>query len=259
MTLTRWISIALTAAALFVTGCGRTPGTLAPAPRQLAGISAQETIGLPGSYQPGRIYPGTNEAPALIRASFPRFTRTTAGKPSDPVNLLIGASERQINHIFIQQGWLTADPINAVTVAKMIKAGLSNGAYPTSPMSTLLLYNRPQDMAWQKNPVSVRARDHLRVWKTPLRDRHQRPFWAIAATKDVSIKFGPGDKLPTHAISPDIDAEREFVARDFFKSGHVARRYDVQVHPPDFRGVNGGGDEYFSDGKVAVLELVPLD
>lgn len=259
MSLPRWITVAFAAATLLLAGCGRDPGMLAPAPVRAKGLmSAQETVGLPGSYRPGRQYAGMPDAPSLIRPSFPRFSRTPQGTQSDPVNLLVSGSARQIAHVFRAQGWLTADPINAVTVARTIKAGLTNGEYPTSPMSTLLLYNRPQDMAWQKNPVSVRARDHLRVWETPLRDRHNRPFWAIAATRDVAIKYGPGDKLPTHQISPDIDAERRLVVDDFVKSGHVAMRYAVQVHPEGFRGVNGSGDEYFTDGRVEVLELVPL-
>lgn len=248
-----FLATLLTAATL-LTGCGRTPTTLAPAPSKGV-LATNGQVGLPGNYRPGVGYPGMEGVPSLRSVNFPKFTRTETGKQSDPVNMMVAGSEAQIKEIFTRTGWVGADPVSAVSVAKMIKAALVGGSYPTSPMSILKLYNKVQHMNWQKNQVSVRARDHLRVWKTPLRDSQGRFFWAIAATKDVAIKFGPGDKLPTHQISPDIDAEREMVVQDFTRTGLVAMRYHLQSLPPNYRGKNGGDDEYFTDGKVEVLEL----
>lgn len=243
----------LLATATLLAGCGKTPATMAPT--KAGAMALTGTVGLPSSYRPGMEIPGMDGVPTLRKVNFPKFTRTESGKASDPVNLMVAGTEAQIRDVFTRNGWVGADPIGPVSVAKMIKAALTRGHYPTAPMSVLKLYNRVQDMNWQKNQVGVIARDHLRVWKTPLRDGNGRPFWAIAATKDVAIKFGPEDKLPTHQISPDIDAEREMVVKDFQRTGLVAMRYALQSLPPDYRGKNGGDDEYFTDGQVVVLEL----
>lgn len=240
--------------ALLLVGCGRegAPASIPSAP------GARAVVGLPGAYTPGWPFGGRNNTPSITRASFPVFTRTGAGAKSDPINVLVAASERQLRHVFAVSGWLPADPVTPATIARTIHAGLTRGEYPTSPMSDLLLYNRKQDMSYQKNAVSVLARDHLRVWRTPLTDRHARPFWAIAATKDVALRMGPSDRLPTHQISPDLDAERQLVVDDFSATGHVALRHALQVLPRGYKGTNGPGDEYYTDGRVEVLELVLL-
>ena len=251
---TKLMGIAL--AAMVLTGCGR--ATSSAAPVRAKGPSVSQIVGLPMSYQAGVPMPGVEGTPSVQRVNWPRISRTAEGVLSDPVNLVISGSERHLRHVFTAAGWIGADPINLGTAVKTIKTSILGGQYPTSPMSDLYLYNRKQDIAFQKNPVGTRARDHLRVWQTPLQDRLGRPVWVVAATKDVAIKLGPGAVLPTHQISPFIDDERQLVVDDFLKAGHVAMRYQLQSLEPNFRGVNGGGDEFITDGKVEVLELVPM-
>lgn len=244
----------LVAAGLALTGCGKAPATA-------AGLTishgASTTVGIPANYQPGVPVAGAAGTPSLRAVDWPSFTHTAVGDQGDPVNLVVAGSERQVRRIFALEGWLPADKTNALTAAKMIKAALTDSPYPTAPMSDLYLYNRTQDMAMQKNGTSARDRDHLRVWKTPLLNQDGLPVWAIAATHDVAIKWAPGDALPTHEISPDVDAERSLVVADFLKSREVVLRYQLQQLSANFHGVNGGGDEIFSDGKVECLELNP--
>jgi hypothetical protein len=198
--------------------------------------------------------PGT---PSLRQVDWPRITRTKAGLPADPVNLAVCGSERHVRHVFGAAGWLPADSVTVGSALKTARTAVLGGSYPTSPMSDLYLYNRRQDLAFQKNARGTRARDHLRIWRTPLVDQLGRPVWVIAATEDVAIKWGPG-ALPTHQISPFVDEERELVARDLLATGHVARHYALQSLPSDHPGHNGGGDGYVTDGRVFVLELVPM-
>lgn len=243
------------ASTALLTGCGHTTATMAP----LRGdASVGNVIGVPASYQAGQPLPGADGTPSLRKVDFPVMTYTADGEKSDPVNLLVSGTERQVRHVFGAEGWLQADPINAVTSAKMFKNFLSGGSYPTAPMSDLYLYNRTQDMALEKNTPTVRSRDHLRVWQTPLKDHLGRPFWAIAATRDVAVKFGASGLSFTHQISPDIDAERAVVINDFVKSGEVAMHYTLQSLPANFKGLNGGGDEFYTDGRTVVLELVQM-
>jgi hypothetical protein len=233
--------LVLTALALQLTGCGR---DLAPSvPVFARSFQAQAQAAAPSNF-------GT--ASESITA-MPRFTQTARGAQGDMVNLVVIASESTLKSAFAQAGWLTADPIKLGTVAKMGSTGLFGGHYPTAPMSALYLYGRIQDLAYQKNAVGIVARDHLRVWKAPMQDPQGRTFWAIAATKDVAVKFSHG--LPTHRISPEIDTERQLVVDDFKATGKVVRHDMVPVLPVGFQGANGENDPYTTDGQVAVLEL----
>lgn len=244
-------------AALALAGCGKAAvGSVPVSPRSTAAKS--QIVGLPTNYVAGVPVPGVEGTPSVLRVNWPRIARTANGALSDPVNLAITGSERHIRHVFAAAGWVHADPTNLITAGRTIKTTLLGGQYPTSPMSDLYLYNRKQDIALQKNANGTRARDHLRIWQTPLQDRQGRPVWLVAATEDIAVKLGPGAKLPTHQISPFIDDERQLVVDDFLKSGHVAMRYQLQSLEPNFRGVNGGGDPFATDGKVEVLELVPM-
>lgn len=251
---TKWLGISLVAMAL--AGCGK--ASLNVAPIQAKAVNASQIVGLPTSYRAGVPLPGMAGTPSVQRVNWPRVSRTAGGVLSDPINLIICGTERHVRHVFSAAGWVGADPTNLGTALKTIKTSILGGQYPTSPMSDLYLYNRKQDIALQKNANGTRSRDHLRLWQTPLLDSLGRPLWAVAATEDVAIKLAPGAKLPTHQISPFIDDERQLVVDDFLKTGHVAMRYQLQSLEPNFRGVNGGGDEFITDGKAEVLELVPM-
>lgn len=246
--------IAVATLATVLVGCGKAPATMS-VPGQ---ASASQVIGLPVSYQAGQPLPNMEGQPTLTKVTWPTITRTKDGKASDPVNLIVAGTEDQVRHVFGAEGWVEADKVNLWNAIKTIKGTILDTAYPTSPMSDLYLYNRVEDIAMQKNATTVRKRDHLRVWQTPLKDRHGRPFWAIAATRDIAVKLAPGDLLPTHEIEPSIDNERQYVVDDFIKSGQVRLRYQLQALPPNFHSVNGGGDEIFSDGKTEVLELAVI-
>jgi hypothetical protein len=255
--LKKWFLVTMVATATLMTGCGRTPGTVAPL-RTAGAMTASDIVGLPSSYRPGDLIPGQDGAPSLIKASFPKFSVAENGKTSDPVNLMVAGTEAQVRHVFTSRGWKYADPLNMISTGKMIKNTITMGDYETAPMSTLMLYGRKQDMAFQKGWQGTYVRDHLRVWQTPLKDRLGRPFWAVAATKDVAVKWNYKELAPTHQISPDIDAERQVVVDDFLKSGQIKLRYQLQSLPENYKGTNGGGDEFYTDGRVEVLELVVI-
>lgn len=254
--LTHKLLVATLAVATLV-GCGKTTVGAANAPRVQA-AKASQIVGIPTTYQAGVPIPGSDGTASVRQVNWPRISKTAKGASSDPINVVISGAERHVRHVFAQAGWVEADTINPITAIKTIKSSIFGSKYDTAPMSDLFLFNRKQDLALQKNNVSNRSRDHLRVWKTPQLDRLGRPVWVVAATEDVAIKLAPGELLPTHQISPFIDNERQLVVDDFLKSGHVAMRYQLQSLEPGFRGVNGGGDEFQTDGKAEVLELVPM-
>lgn len=232
----------LLALALALPACGR-PDAAPPSAVRLPG--AVRVASAPAA-----------EAPAVPEevALLPRFTRTGRGRSGDPVNVVIAGTERQVIEGFDQAGWLPADPVTLWNALRMLKAGVTRGQYPTSPMSDLVLYGRTQDLAYQKNPKSIIARDHLRVWRSPVRDPLGRPYWIVAATKDVAVYWNKTHS--THRIDPDVDAERQLVVDDWVATGRVARQASYLATEPGYRGSNGEGDPFFTDGRVIVLDLV---
>ncbi|HEY9724628.1 MAG TPA: LssY C-terminal domain-containing protein [Oscillatoriaceae cyanobacterium] len=247
------IPLAMVASVVLLAGCGYDGAATPPLPP--APDTPTQQVGIPSSYSPGQPLPGEVGTPSLTKLEFPQFTHTDGGAVSDPVNLMIAGSEGQVRGILHSAGWQEADPITLKSAAKIVGNFITGGHYPTAPVSDLTLYGRKQDFAYERDQGSIRSRDHLRIWRTPLTDLAGDNFWAIAATHDADVKFNDVGLSVTHAISPDIDSERALVEQIYLASGIVAQRYTLQSLPVNYHGVNGGGDEYYTDGRVVVLEL----
>lgn len=177
------------------------------------------------------------------------------GVPGDPLNVRIVANEAQLGAAFANAGWYRADEITFITSLRIAFDSILARKYSTAPVSNLYLFGRRQDIAFEQPGRSVRERDHVRFWKTSVREKDQRPLWIGGATKDIRVALSPRTHMPTHLIAPDVDDERNFLVEDLSATGWV-----VHVdHAPGFgREVardNGDGGKYYTDGSVAVLEL----
>ena len=56
----------------------------------------------------------------------------------------------------------------------------------------------------------------------------------------------------THKIAPDLDQERNKLVGDTARSGALDGYYWVDKFHANREGRNGGGDPYFTDGRLAV-------
>ena len=80
-----------------------------------------------------------------------------------------------------------------------------------------------------------------------------RPLWLGSASFDRGVGLSHDTGQITHHIGPDLDAERDLVIRDLTTVGsdhHPPTKLPAAVATKD--GRNGGGDPYFTDGKVLV-------
>ena len=59
----------------------------------------------------------------------------------------------------------------------------------------------------------------------------------------------------THHIGPDVDAERDLIVRDLQTAARVQQSYEVRGFHEVLSGRNGGGDEWRTDGNLAVVVL----
>lgn len=193
--------------------------------------------------------------PALLE-SIPRRITDQNHSPGDMVNILIVGTEEEMVKAFTTATWVQVDKSVESTVLSGLMATFDKKDYLTMPMSTLYLFDRPQDYGFaHAEPVRViMSRNHLRVWKSP----HQvdgRPLWCVAATHDIGFERDQRNNGVTHKIDPAIDGEREFVNQTLSGTGLVsARGHVVPAHPLTTAKTATGG-EFHSDGRILVLVL----
>ncbi|MGO9404129.1 MAG: LssY C-terminal domain-containing protein [Terriglobales bacterium] len=193
--------------------------------------------------------------PALLK-SIPRRVSDQNHSPGDMVNILIVGTEEEMVKTFTTAAWVKVDKSVGSTVMEGLLDTFEKKDYLTMPMSTLYLFDRPQDYGFaHAEPVRViMSRNHLRVWKSPYQV-NGRPLWCVAATHDIGFERDQRNNGVTHKIDPAIDGEREFVNQTLSGTGLVsARGHVVPPHPvTDAKTATGGG--FHSDGRILVLVL----
>jgi hypothetical protein len=180
-------------------------------------------------------------------------TTTEQDIPGDPINVGLVGSKEQVIRAFAAAGW---DPADKITLLSSVEIGLSvvlDRPDLDAPVSALLFERRKQDLAFEK-PVGKSAdeRHHVRFWKTTTPKANGKPLWLGSASYDRGVGLSHDTGQITHHIGPDLDADRQLVIDTLQKAGKVARTYEQPGIGPTRSGRNGGGDPYFTDGKVLV-------
>jgi hypothetical protein len=193
--------------------------------------------------------------PALLR-KIPRRVSDPQGKPGDMVNTLLVGTQEQVVQVFTRAGWVRVDRSMQDAVMNAVIDSLEKKDYLTMPMSTLYLFDRPQDFGFaHAEPVRVAmSRNHLRVWKSPyLVDG--RPLWCVAATHDIGFERDERNNKVTHKIDPAVDGEREYLNDTLSRTGLVIARTHVTPADPLTAASTATGGTFHSDGRILVLVL----
>jgi hypothetical protein len=195
--------------------------------------------------------PQVEAHPALARA--PRHARTKHGHVGDPVNVAFVGTDVELHRVLAASGWYAADPITLATSVRIAADVVLRKPYDHAPVSDLYLWERVQDAAFEQ-PVgdSPKQRHHVRFWRSAEVDRAGRPLWLGAATFDERVEISRTTGGITHRIAADIDAERNKLVTDAHRSGALGGFYWMDCFHPEREGRNGGGDPWFSDGRLAV-------
>lgn len=207
----------------------------------------------------------------LNRNSIPTYTLTGDGLTGDPVNLALIGTSNELRRAFVQAGWTQADPLGISSSWKMACAFVLNRPYSSAPFSTLYLFDRGQDVGFQRSiDNSPRKRHHVRFWGISIERAEatlgtvafwlassrpadtERALWIGAATKDIGLSLTRLSFQITHATDADTNAEREFLVRELREHGAIGQ---VRHHMPGERLSIGTVNRYLSDGLVAVAEL----
>ena len=197
--------------------------------------------------------------PALLR-KVPRRVSDPQGKPGDMVNILLVGTPEQVVQVFARAGWVSVDRSVQDAVMNAVIDSLEKKDYLTMPMSTLYLFDRPQDFGFaHAEPVRVAmSRNHLRVWKSPY-VVDGRSLWCVAATHDIGFERDERNNKVTHKIDPAIDGEREYVNDTLSRTGLVVERTHVTPADPLTEASTATGGSFHSDGRILVLVLKDAD
>lgn len=223
--------------------------------------------------------------PALVRLyrifrrpvdHLPLYCVTPDGFASDPLNIGLIGTRRELINAMAAAGWQIADRHNLKNVARMIICIALEQPYPTAPMSSLYLFGRKQDIAFEKpRGDSPLHRHHIRFWATTYEQKerlsirsihwHHRQahvygeslLWVGAASRDVGLNFIRHNLQITHMIAPDTNKERELIVRQLRTAKLVQNVQTIKLGQPYKlinRALNGS---LHTDGKMAVISLTP--
>jgi LssY C-terminus len=179
------------------------------------------------------------------------------GRAGDMVNLVLVAAQDDLQRAFTRAGWLQVD----MSKPKIAWGFLQHGVhYAKLPMAHFFLYGRSQDYSYSMpNPMHILSqRHHLRVWRTDCKV-NGTPVWVAAATHDVAIEMNAWKLHLTHRIDPQVDAERDFIAQTLEETLLVRRRDYLTPPKPVYEGTTTGGQPYFSDSRLVLIELHTSD
>jgi hypothetical protein len=204
----------------------------------------------------GPVETGVSGITPELLSKIPRRISDPNGKPGDMVNVLIVGTQEEMVQVFTTAEWVQVDKTVENTALNAVMDSLEKKDYLTMPMSTLFLFNRPQDYGFAHGePVKVvMSRNHLRVWKSPY-EVDGRPLWCVAATHDIGFERDQRNNGVTHKIDPAIDGEREYVNGTLSGTGLVVQRDHITPADPLTTAKTATGGEFHSDGRILVLVL----
>jgi hypothetical protein len=172
----------------------------------------------------------------------------------DPLNIVVIGDPEDVYYAFIRAGWDETETVHRGSAIRTAISFLFGGEYRYSPVSSLYVFGRPQDVALQKARTTIHERNHLRLWLTPVRHKG-KPVWIGQISRDIGVRFTT-KTIVTHKIDPDVDETREFLLENLAYGqslggiGYVAGVGPAAIDEP--RG-NLTGDPYFTDGYRVVL------
>ncbi len=200
-----------------------------------------------------QISPALAEAVQKLLADAPSRCESKAKKPGDPLNLVIVGNSDQILNAYKQAGWNEASKLGRKSAVGTARAVWDDQGYGDAPVSQLYLYGHVEDLAFEKMLNTFMKRHHLRLWRTTATSPDGREIWLGACTHDIGLDVHPG--VISHAVDPDLDAERGKVGADLKAGGMVAAEQLITRPNPLTEGKTATGGTWKTDGQLLVIEL----
>lgn len=206
----------------------------------------------------------------------PLYCTTPDGFASDPINIALSGTRQQAIRAMEAAEWHMADPKTPQNVLRQIASTILARSYPNAPMSSLYLFGRKQDLAFEKEIPGTRGyRHHVRFWATdanlakefeehvqfwrrfhrPNRRRPHAYLWVGAASKDIGFAPIRHNAQVTHAVDPDTASERKLIVHDLRKAHQLTGNHTLGVHQPFSLRNRALRSSLKSDGQITVCNL----
>ncbi|HMH30967.1 MAG TPA: LssY C-terminal domain-containing protein [Methylomirabilota bacterium] len=204
----------------------------------------------------------------------PHYCVTPDGFASDPLNIGIITTRRELIQAMEKAGWHVADRNSIKNLARSSFSTAYGWSYAGAPVSSLYLFGRKQDVAFE---LAVKGspgmRHHVRFWATTYEKGQPLDFhaihwhhrkshvqgdnllWVGAASQDVGIGYIRHNLQITHMIDPDTDAERQLIVGQLSEQDLVKKVEAIKLELPYRlinRVINGS---LHADGKMAIVTL----
>lgn len=183
-------------------------------------------------------------------------TRKDGTGENDALNFFVVGDTDNIVASFIRRGWDVTEPITPGSGWRAFKAYFTGARYRTSPMSSVFVFKRAQDIGLQKARSSIHERNHLRLWLMPVTYKGL-DVWVGSVSRDVgSYMTFRTPWLSAHAIDPDLDEARTYLEQDLLFSGGVRKfGYVKGIRPstPDDPHWNFMKQPWWTDGYRTVF------
>ncbi len=206
----------------------------------------------------------------------PLYCVTPDGFASDPLNIGVVTTRRELISVMEKAGWFMADPHSG---KYLIRHGLSiilGSTYNTAPVSSLYLFGRKQDLAFEiPTSEGIGSRHHVRFWATTYKDdkkltvrsihwHHRRShvqgdnlLWVGAASLDVGLAPIRHNMQITHMIHPDTNQERELIVSQLKAVGVVKKTQDIKLVKPYRLANRALRGHLHTDGTMTVVYTKP--
>jgi hypothetical protein len=165
---------------------------------------------------------------------------------------LIG-TKAEVMKIMVAAKWYPADALTLHSCLEIAEATVLKRPYDEAPVSNLYLFGRREDLAFEQ-PVGndPRQRHHVRFWRSDKIDADGRPVWVGSAIYDQHVGLSRTTGQVTHVTAANIDAERDYLFKDLEKTGDLSETYIENDFHKTLTGRNGGGDPWYTDGRLFV-------
>jgi hypothetical protein len=183
----------------------------------------------------------------------PRITRTGDDHPGDPLNVALVAAEAELKSVLQRAKWDPAAALGLRSDLRIAEDTVLSRPDNEAPVSSLYLFGRTEDLAFEQ-PVgdNPRQRHHVRFWRAKRVSSDGRPIWIGSASYDERVGLSRTTGQVTHHIAADVDAERDHLFDDLKSTGMMSEVYAVDDFHSTREGRNGGGDRWYTDGRLFV-------
>ncbi len=205
------------------------------------GAACRRSTALPDSVAPA----------GLAVDNLPARTRGGNGEPGDVVNLIVRGGEAGLHRAFAHADWVEASRGGLRRRMGAVGAVVLGKSYAHAPMSTQRLFERVEDLAFERQGANARARHHVWIWAV----NANHTLWVGAASEDVGLHVTIVKPRVTHRMAPEVDGERDLMARELEAGGCARRRGFVRIPGAPLSGRNSSGEEFSTDGRATVVSV----